>query len=417
LSGNEIVVGLDVGTSKVRAIIGEIGNGTLNIVGVGTADSEGIRKGSIVDIDLTVKSIRQAIEHAERMIGVGIADVYVGITGHHIALLSSKGVVAVSNEDREIGEEDVERVLQAAKVVALPPEREIVGIVPRQYLVDGLDGIQDPRGMIGVRLEVEATLVTGAKTAIHNLVRCVERAGVHVAGLVLTPLAEGQLALSRDEKTVGVVLVDIGAGTTTISVFEEGHLAATSTLPVGGDLITSDIAYGLKTRKDVAEKIKLKYGCALVELADGKQLFKAARIGDDLENEYSQVELAHIIEPRVLEMFQLIAQEVRRLGVQDPPGGFVLTGGAVSLPGMLAAAGRELGASVRIAMPDYVGVRDPSYTGGVGIIRYVAGFVRPRSPLSTSKRPVFSRKSSRQQTATSKPGVLERFKNWISDYI
>ncbi|GAB2702836.1 cell division protein FtsA [Paenibacillus thermoaerophilus] len=414
MSGNDIIVSLDIGTSKVRAIIGELNNGSINIIGVGSADSEGIRKGAIVDIDLTVQSIRNAVDHAERMVGVQISEVYVGISGNHIALQTSRGVVAVSNEDREIGEEDIERVLQAAKVIALPPEREIVGIVPRQYLVDGLEGIQDPRGMIGVRLEVEATIITGAKTSIHNLLRCVEKANLKVSGLVLMSLAAGQLALSKDEKNVGTVLVDIGAGATTISVFEHGTLTATSTLPIGGEFITNDISYGLKTQKEISEKIKLKYGCALVEDASPDQLFKVARIGGAADREYSQVDLSNIIEPRAQEIFQLIAAEVHRLGYAEPSGGYVLTGGSVSMPGMLKLAQRELGGPVRIAVPDYIGVRDPAFTSGVGIIQYVSKLTRNRTQtVVSSKKPAAARKTSHAD----KPGMFERFKNWISDYI
>ena len=230
MSNNDIIVSLDIGTSKVRAIIGEVNNGTINIIGVGSADSEGIRKGAIVDIDQTVHSIRNAVDHAERMVGIQISEVYVGIQGIILRLQTNHGVVAVSNEDREIGEEDIERVLQAAKVVALPPEREIINVVPKQYLVDGLEGISDPRGMIGVRLEVEATIITGAKTAIHNLIRVWRKQNLRIAGIILMSLASGQLALTKDEKMMGTVLVDIGAGACTIAIFEQGSMVATSTI-------------------------------------------------------------------------------------------------------------------------------------------------------------------------------------------
>lgn len=275
MSSNDIIVSLDIGTSKVRAIIGEVVNGAINIIGVGSADSEGIRKGAIVDIDQTVQSIRNAIDHAERMVGIQITEVYVGISGSHISLQTSHGVVAVSNEDREIGDEDIERVIQAAKVIPLAPEREIIGVVPNQYLVDGLDEIHDPRSMIGVRLEVQATIITGAKTAIHNLLRVVEKSGVKVSGLILMSLAAGHLSLSRDEKAVGTVLVDIGAGQTTIAIFEQNNLVATSTLPIGGEYITNDISIGLRTQADIAEKIKLKFGCAVIE--DASLLIKYLR--------------------------------------------------------------------------------------------------------------------------------------------
>ncbi|MBD2861824.1 MULTISPECIES: cell division protein FtsA [Paenibacillus] len=416
MSSNDIIVSLDIGTSKVRAIIGEMNNGAINIIGVGSADSEGIRKGAIVDIDQTVHSIRSAIDHAERMVGIQISEVYVGIAGNHIALQSSHGVVAVSNEDREIGEEDIERVLQAAKVIALPPEREIIGVVPNQYVVDGLEGIQDPRGMIGVRLEVEATIITGTKTSIHNLLRCVEKSGLRVSGIVLMSLASGQLCLSKDEKTVGTLLVDIGAGATTIAVYEEGSLIATSTLPIGGEYITNDISIGLRTQLDIAEKIKLKFGCAIIDDAAADQIFKVNRMGSNVDKEYSQVDLAHIIEPRVQEIFQLIRAEAHRLGYGEAPGGYVLTGGAVSMPGVLEIAQMELENSVRMAVPDFIGVRDPAYMSGVGIIHYVSKFARQRPSTATVKKlPAVSKKSSSAKEG--KPGLFERIKNYLSEFI
>ncbi|MEX2415826.1 MAG: cell division protein FtsA [Paenibacillaceae bacterium] len=412
MSGNDIIVSLDIGTSKVRAIIGEINNGVINIIGVGTAESEGIRKGAIVDIDKTVSSIRNAISHAERMVGIQISEVYVGIAGNHISLQASHGVVAVSNEDREIGHDDIERVLQAAKVIALPPEREIIGIVPKQYLVDGLEGIHDPRGMIGVRLEVEATIITGAKTAIHNLVRCIERSELRLSGLLLMSLSAGQLALSKDEKMLGTCLVDIGAGATTISVFEQGNLIAISTLPIGGEFITNDISIGLRTQSEIAEKIKLKFGCAVVEDAGADQVFKVTRIGSNADKEYSQVDLANIIEPRTTEIFQLIRQEVKKLGFIELPGGYVLTGGSVSMPSVITIAQNELHSSVRIAVPDFIGVRDPSYTAGVGIIHYVAKHMRLRS-AGYSKKSGYKKSTS----DNGKQSLFERFKNWLSEFI
>lgn len=412
MSGNDIIVSLDIGTSKVRAIIGEINNGQINIIGVGSTESEGIRKGAIVDIDKTVQSIRAAISHAERMVGIQISEVYVGISGNHIGLQSSHGVVAVSNEDREIGYEDIDRVLQAARVIALPPEREIIDVVPKQYLVDGLEGIHDPRGMIGVRLEVEALIVTGAKTAIQNLIRCVERADLQLSGLVLMSMAAGHLALSKDEKILGTCLVDIGAGATTISVYDQGNLAATSTLPIGGEFITSDIAIGLRTQTEAAENIKLKFGCALVEDAGSDQVFKVTRIGSNSEKQYSQVELAEIIEPRVTEIFQMIREEVKRLGYTDIRGGFVLSGGTVSMPGIITVAQQELQSPVRIAIPDFIGVRDPSFTSGVGIIQYMSKQLRLRTAM-------YNKKSGNKKVSSEKgkQSWFEKVKGWLSEFI
>ncbi|MGG1311775.1 cell division protein FtsA [Cohnella laeviribosi] len=414
MSSNDLIVSLDIGTSKVRVIIGEISNGSINIIGVGSADSEGIRKGAIVDIDQTVQSIRNAVDHAERMVGITISEVYVGIAGNHISLQSNHGVVAVSNEDREIGEEDIERVLQAARVVALPPEREIIGLLPKQFLVDGLPGIQDPRGMIGVRLEVECTIITGTKAAVHNLMRCVEKAGLKISGIVLMSLASGMMALTKDEKQMGTVLADIGAGATTIAIFEGGSLAAVSTLPIGGDYVTSDICYGLKTQTEHAEKIKLKFGCARTEDAAEDQKFKVMRVGSNVEKEFSQYDLAIIIEPRMQEIFHMIRQEVKRLGYLDKINGYVLTGGSVSMPGVLTLAQSELESNVRIAVPDFIGVRDPSFSSGVGMIQYVTKYVRTHG-ASAAKRPAKSKAAG--GTTSSKPGIREWFKNIFKEFI
>lgn len=409
MSSNDIIVSLDIGTSKVRVIIGEINNGIINIIGVGSTESNGIKKGAIVDIDETVQSIRNAVDHAERMVGIQISEVFVGISGNHIQLQSSHGVVAVSNEDREISTEDIDRVIQASKVIALPPERQIIEVVPKQYLVDGLGEIHDPRGMIGVRLEVEATIITGAKTIIHNLTRCIERAGLSTVGIVLNPLALGTVALSKDEKNMGVALVDIGAGATTISVFENGSLSATSVLPIGGEYITNDIAIGLRTQTDTAEKIKNKFGCSTVEDAAEDQKFKVPRIGSNVEKEFNQVDLASIIEPRVQEIFHLIQREITRLGYPTEfPGGYVLTGGTVSLNGILSVAQHELGSSVRIAIPDFIGVRDPAYATGVGMIQYAAKHANRRMGSNVVK-------SKKKAVKTS--GTLEKLKSWFSEFI
>jgi cell division protein FtsA len=409
LSSNELIVSLDIGTSKVRVIIGEINNGLINIIGVGSTDSNGIKKGAIVDIDETVQSIRDAIDHAERMVGIQIQEVCVGISGNHIVLQSSHGVVAVSNEDREITSEDVERVIQASKVIALPPERQIIEVVPKQFLVDGLGDIHDPRGMIGVRLEVEATIITGAKTIIHNLTRCIERAGLSITGIVLSPLALGTVALSKDEKQMGVALVDIGAGATTVAIYENGGLATSTVLPIGGEYITNDIAIGLRTQTDVAEKVKLKFGCASVEMADAEQAFKVPRIGSNVEKEFNQVDLAHIIEPRVQEIFHLIRKEMIRLGYPgEIPGGYVLTGGTVSLNGILEVAQFELESTVRIAIPDFIGVRDPAFATGVGMIQYAAKHSNRRISSSAVK----SKKKSAKAT-----NRFDRLKSWLSEFI
>lgn len=370
MNNKETYVSLDIGTSNVRVIIGDIANGSLNIIGVGNSKSEGIKKGSIVDIDETVRSIRRAVEQAERMIGLSIENVIVGVSGNHVQLQPCHGVVAVSSADREIGEEDIKRVIEAAQVFSIPPEREIIDVIPRQFIVDGLDEITDPRGMIGVRLEMEGTIITGSRTILHNLLRCVERAGLTIADICLQPLAAGSVAVSKDEKGLGVALVDIGGGQTTVSIFEQGNLQATSVIPVGGDHITNDISIGLRISSEEAERVKTKYGHAHIELASKDETFKVSKIGSDLKEELSQYDLSYIIEPRIAEMLQLIENEVYRLGYEDLPGGYILTGGSVKIPGLLELAREVLQNSVRIAIPDYIGVREPQYTNGVGLIQF-----------------------------------------------
>ncbi|HBI02901.1 MAG TPA: cell division protein FtsA [Paenibacillaceae bacterium] len=420
MSNSDYIISLDIGTSKVKVIIGEIHGGSINIVGVGQSDSHGIKKGSIVDIDETVQSIREAVERAEGMVDISIENVIVGISGNHIQLQASRGVVAVSSENKEIGDEDIARVMKAAQVIAVPPEREMIDVVPMQYIVDGLDEINDARGMVGVRLEMEGMIVTGSKTVIHNLIRCVERAGLQIVGMYLLPLATGEIALTRDEKNLGVVLVDMGAGSTTLSVFEMGVLTSFSVLPIGGEYIINDIAIGLRTTKESARQILLKYGCALMEEANKDVRFRVKRIGSDVERDYNQVELSTIIESRVAELFNFVEDELIRLGYDTHiPNGFVLTGGVANIPGVLELAREEWLAPVRIAIPDYIGVRDPSYTPGVGLIKYASKFLRelPRQqepkpvPAKTNRKPVSHQEHKEQG------GMIEKVKNWFSEFI
>ena len=352
------------------------------------------------------------------MVGVSIDEVYVGITGNHIELHETQGVVAVSSEDREIREEDIQRVIQAAKVVAIPPDREIIEVVPKEYIVDGQGGIKDPRGMIGVRLEMEGTIVTGSKTVVHNIVRCTERTNLHVSGIFLQPLASSTVALSKDDKNMGVVLVDIGAGSTTIGVFEQGKLAATTVIGVGGDHITNDIALGLRTHTDVAERIKTKNGCALIDEASEDVKFKVTRIGSDVEKQFTQVDLANIIEPRAAEILNLVEDAVYKLGYHDDiAGGYVLTGGTVAMPGFLELAKEELDAPVRVAIPDYIGVRDPAYTTGVGLIQYALQQMERRSVRMAPPAFKGGQKSQASSKGREGGGLMEKVKNWFSEFI
>ncbi|MFX3622638.1 MAG: cell division protein FtsA [Ectobacillus sp.] len=411
MNSNEIYVSLDIGTSHVKVIIGEMVNESLNIIGVGNVKSNGLKKGSIVDIDETVQSIRKAIEQAERMVGMHIERVVVGVSANQVQLLPCHGVVAVSNENREIGNEDVLRVLEAAQVVSIAPEREIIDVIPRQFIVDGLDEINDPRGMIGVRLEMEGHLVTGARTLLHNLLRCVERAGLEIVDICLQPLAAASVALSSDEKNMGVALVDIGGGSTTLAVFEEGELKVTSVLPIGGDHITKDITIGLKTTTENAEKLKIKYGHAFYDTASEEEVFTVPIMGSDQTEQFTQRDLADIIEARVEEILMFVQQELRKLGVKQLPSGYVLTGGVVAMPGVLELAQEVLNHNVRVAIPDYIGVREPQYTTGVGLIKNAHQKAKLKGKGVQEKQETYERRAPvpvAQQTAKQKPREEER---------
>ncbi|MBD8003941.1 cell division protein FtsA [Bacillus norwichensis] len=370
MNNNEMYVSLDIGTSTVKVIIGSMGSDSLNVIGVGNVSAKGIRKGSIVDIDETVHSIKSAVEQAERMIGMKINDVIVGIAGNHVALQPCHGVVAVSSQNREITNDDVARVMDAAQVISIPPEREIINVIPRQFIVDGLDEITDPRGMIGVRLEMEGTIITGAKTILHNTLRCVERAGLSITDIVLQPLAAAAAALSKDEQQLGTALIDMGGGSTTLSIFENGSIKNVSVIPVGGEHITKDLSIGLRTATEDAEKIKVTYGHAFYDHASEEEVFSVPIIGSDQHQQFNQLELADIIEARMEEIFELIQDELSGMGVTDLPGGFVLTGGSANMPGVVELAQMIFQSRVRIAIPDYIGVREPQYTTAVGLIKY-----------------------------------------------
>lgn len=367
---NEILVSLDIGTSEIKVIIGEVSQDSLNIIGVGTAKSRGMRKGAIVDIDETVQSIKNAVSQAEHMADMEIENVIVAVNANHVQLHSCHGVVAVQSEDREIGDEDVTRVIEGAQVMSIPPEREIIDIIPRQFIVDGFDEISDPRGMIGVRLEMEGTLITTSKTVLHNILKCVERANLKVTDVVLQPIAAGSIALSKDERNLGVALIDVGGGCTTVSVFEDNNLIATSVIPLGGDNITKDLSIGLRTSTEEAEQVKLDYGHAFYETASEEEVFDVTLIGSNRKKQYNQVEIADMIEARLEEIFELSNRELKRMGFDELRGGYVLTGGTMKMPGALDLAQAVFQANARIAIPDYIGVREPQYTVGIGTLQF-----------------------------------------------
>jgi len=385
LTRRDVITGIDIGTSNVRVLVGEVmTDGNINIIGVGTSPSEGIKKGIIIDLERTVDSITRATAEAERMVGSKIEIVNVGIVGTHIGLVNNRGVVAVARDDKEITEQDVERVLQAARVIVLPQEKEIIDVIPKEFIVDGYDGIRDPVGMLGVRLEVEAMVLTGTMTSLRNLIRCVNMAGFEVNRLVLCSIANGDVCLSRDEKELGVFLIDIGGGTTEIAFFQHGTLKDIIVLPIGGDHITNDLAVGLRTTFQLAERIKIEYGCAVQDPAlETKQIEIEGISGKEVHNITSD-ELFNFIEPRITEIIQLCGQEINRMSFGKlPPGGVVLTGGVSLMRGISDLAESAFGCSVRLAQPEYLGVKSPIYSTAVGLIHHAS---RNKTVRKTGKK-------------------------------
>ena len=373
MARRDILVGMDIGSSNIRVIVGEVAtDGAINIIGVGTSPSEGIKKGIIIDLEQTVESISKAAAEAERMVGATIDAANVGIVGAHVNLFNSRGVVAVARDDKEITGQDVERVLQAARVIALPQDREIIDVIPREFIIDDYDGIRDPVGMLGVRLEVEAMVITGSMTSLRNLMRCVNMAGYAVNNLILNSLANGEICLTRDEKELGVFLIDLGGGTTEISLFKGGALQDLAVLPVGGDHITNDLAVGLRTTFELAERLKVEKGVALEQLASSERDIEIEGISGRERRFVSTADLFAFIEPRVMEIMNLCKKEMERMGYnQMPPGGVVLTGGVSLMKGISELAEDVLNCSVRIAQPAYLGVRSPIYSTAVGLIHYI----------------------------------------------
>jgi cell division protein FtsA len=390
MARRNVVVGLDVGTTKIVALAGEVAaNGQVDIIGFGEVPSWGLRKGTIVNIDETVRSIDLAIEKAERMIGFQISGVYVGITGANINSVNTRGVVAVTGTGREITSEDVQRVLQNARMVLVPPERRIVHVLPRQYVVDGCDGIGNPVGMVGVRLEVEAHIITGSSTYLQNIVKCIQRNELKLYDVVVSPLAAAEAAVLPGEKELGSLLVDIGGGTTDIVLYHGGSIWYTSGLPIGGDHITSDLAVGVRTTLIEAERVKRENGCVLAEVAPDNEVIPVTSIGGREVNRISRKTIASIMQPRVQEMFAMIREEVSRSGYRGMlPGGCILTGGTALIDGMVELAQEELQLPVRIGYPYGVGgladvVNNPQYSTAVGLVLQAAKNCREEMVIET----------------------------------
>ena len=373
---SEIIVGLDIGTTKIAAIAGEVTDDGIDIIGIGTAPSKGLRRGVVVNIDATVSAIRAAIDEAENMAGCQISSVFAAISGAHVRGLNSHGIVAV--KDKEVRDADIARVIEAAKAVAIPMDREVLHVLPQQYVIDDQDGIRDPLGMAGVRLEAKVHIVTTAVTSAQNVVKCANRCGLQVADIVLEPLASAQAVLEDDEKELGVALVDIGGGTCDIAVFADGAIVHTAVLPLGGGHVTNDIATVLRTPLDSAEKIKRKYGCASRSMIGDGDTMEVPSVGGRGPRVLPRSTLVEIIEPRVEEIFEHVKRGLMRSGYADGlAAGIVLTGGATILEGTAEVAEQVLGLPVRRAHPVRIGglvdvVRSPAYATGVGLVVYGA---------------------------------------------
>jgi cell division protein FtsA len=409
---DDLIVGLDIGTSKVCAIVAQIGHeGRLEIIGVGTTPSRGLRRGVVINIDATVRSLLNAVEAAEMMSGREVTGAFAGIAGGHIEGINSRGVVAVTGKDREITREDVERVIDAAKAIVIPMDREVVHVIPQEFTVDQQDGVRDPVGMMGVRLEAEVHIVTGAVSSAQNIIRCINRAGFKADDIVLEPLAAAAAVLSKDEQELGVLLVDIGGGTTDILVYLDGAPYHTGVLALGGDQVTSDISIMLKTPLEVAERLKHEAGsCHPDDLDDEEIEASIPGVGGRPPRPVRRSRLTEIIRPRMTEVFGMVKDQLDRAGYLNLlSGGAVLTGGGALLPGAAELATEVLGLPVRIGYPTPLGglveeYRSPQFATGVGLVMYGHGKRRPEHfDMDTSESGYDS--------------VWDRMKRWFREFI
>src|SRR5579863_10293677 len=373
-----IIVGLDIGTSKVVALVGEItADGSIEVIGLGSQPSRGLKKGVVVNIESTVQSIQRAVEEAELMADCEINAVYAGIAGSHVRSLNSHGVVAI--RDREVTHGDVEHVIDAAKAVAIPADQRILHVLPQEFLIDGQEGIRDPIVMSGVRLEAKVHIVTGADSAAQNIIKCVQRCGLVVEDVVLEQLASSFAVLTDDEKELGVCLVDVGGGTTDIAVFSSGAIRHTAVIPIAGDQVTNDIAVSMRTPTQYAEDIKIRYACALSQLANPDESIEVPSVGDRPARRLARQTLAEIVEPRYEELFGLIRDELRRAGFEESVAtGIVLTGGSSKMEGAIELAEEVFHMPVRLGVPQYVSglvdvVSNPIHATGVGLLLYAKG--------------------------------------------
>ncbi len=379
MAESTVLVAIDIGTTKVVTLIGEASRtGGVDVIGIGHAPSDGLRKGVVIDIDRTVQSIAASVEAAERLSGMSVNSAFVGISGSHIASQNSRGMVAVSGRRSDVSRDDTVRAIEAARAVSIPNTREILHVIPRGYVVDGQDGVRDPIGMSAVRLEVETHIVTAATTSVQNLSKCVQRAGVEIEELVLAPLATAEATLTNEDRELGVVLADIGGDTTDVAVFVDGSILQASTLPLGGKNVTNDLGLVLKCAPEVAETLKLKFGTALPLTVDPDEIVQVPQIGEDHPRGVTRRHLAEIVESRMQELFELIAREVDRAGATNRlQSGIVLTGGAALLSGTGPAARDQLNMSARVVAPSGVGgltdqITSPAFAAASGLLLFGA---------------------------------------------
>ena len=397
-----LIVGLDIGTSKVVALVGEVAaDGSIELLGLGSQPSRGLKKGVVVNIESTVQSIQRAVEEAELMAGCEIHSVFAGIAGSHVRSLNSHGVVGV--RDKEVTHADVEHVIDAAKAVAIPADQKILHVLPQEFLVDGQEGIRDPIGMSGVRLEAKVHIVTGAESAAQNIEKCIQRCGLEVDDVVLEQLASSFAVLTEDEKELGVCLVDIGGGTTDLAVFANGAIRHTAVIPIAGDQVTNDIAVSMRTPTQYAEDIKVRYACALSQLANPDESIEVPSVGERPARRPARQTLAEIVEPRYEELFGLVREELRRSGFEEViAAGIVLTGGSAKMEGAIELAEEGFHVPVRLGIPQAVRglsdvVRNPIYSTGVGLLLYARDNFRPAHrgrSLGGNAKSVFDRMSS-----------------------
>ena len=408
---DNLIVGLDIGTTKICAIVGNVTEEGIDIVGIGTSPSRGLRKGVVINIESTVASIRKAVEEAELMAGCEIKSVYAGIAGGHIKGFNSQGIIAIKN--REVSTEDVKRVIDAAKAIAIPMDREVIHILPQEFIIDDQDGIREPLGMSGVRLEARVHIVTGAVASAQNIIKSCNRANLDVADIVLEQLASSEAVLSAEEKELGVALIDIGGGTTDIAIFIDGAIKHTAVLALGGNQMTNDIAVGLRTPMAEAEKIKQKYGCCLSSLVGKDETIEVPSVGGRKPRVLSRQLLAEILEPRVQEIFDLVNREIIKSGFEDAiASGVVITGGSTILEGMPELAEQVFNLPVRRGVPSNIGglidvVNSPVYATGVGLVVYGSKNVStdpfPSRPLKGNDESLFRR-------------VARRMKEWFGEF-